>query len=96
MIGADVARASGNQALMSLFSDFHLVDLLIRRELEAHGVNVMWLAPLDLIAAKGEVTPTEIAAEMGLPPTPCGALSTTSRSVARCGDVRFRPTAARR
>jgi DNA-binding MarR family transcriptional regulator len=88
MIGADVARASSSQALMSLFSDFHLVDLLIRRELEAHGVNVMWLAPLDLIAAKGEITPTEIAAEMGLPPT------TVRRAVSdleKRGEVRRRP-----
>jgi DNA-binding MarR family transcriptional regulator len=73
---------------MSLFSDFHLVDLLIRRELEAHDVNVMWLAPLDLIAEKGEITPTEIAAEMGLPPT---TVRRAVNDLVERGEVRRRP-----
>ena len=88
MIGADVARTPGIDALMSLFSDFHLVDLLIRRELEAHGVNVMWLAPLDRIAEKGEVTPTEIAAEMGLPPT---TVRRAINDLVERGEVKRRP-----
>jgi DNA-binding MarR family transcriptional regulator len=73
---------------MSLFSDFHLVDLLIRRELETQDVNVMWLAPLDLIASRGKITPTEIAAEMGLPPT---TVRRAVNDLVERGEVRRRP-----
>src|SRR5262245_2268421 len=83
-----MARPAGTQALMSLFSDFHLVDLLIRRELEAHDVNVSWLAPLDLIASRGESAPTEIAAERGLPPT---TGRRAGSDLVERGEVRRRP-----
>jgi DNA-binding MarR family transcriptional regulator len=83
-----MAQPSGIRALMCLFSDFHLVDLLIRRELEAHKVNVSWLAPLDLIASRGDITPTEIAAEMGLPPT---TVRRAVNDLVERGEVRRRP-----
>jgi DNA-binding MarR family transcriptional regulator len=64
-----VASGSGVRALIDLFADFHLVDLLIRRELEERGVPSYSLGLLVVIEELGPITPTALAVETGLPPT---------------------------
>jgi DNA-binding MarR family transcriptional regulator len=60
---------AGVRALLALFADFHLVDLLIRKEAEARGIRMYSLELLYMIDDAGSITPTELATETGLPPT---------------------------
>lgn len=64
-----MSRQAGVRALITLLSDFHLVDGLIRQELEARGITTFSLGLLNVLHASGPMTPTALGAETGLPPT---------------------------
>jgi DNA-binding MarR family transcriptional regulator len=86
-----VARDSGVRALLALFSDFHLFDLLVRQEMEARGLQAYSLGLLYFIDAAGEVTPTDLAIETGLPPT---TLRRWLEELERRGQIKRRPNPA--
>lgn len=64
-----MSRKAGVRVLMTLLADFHLVDLLIRQEMEARGIQSFSLALLNILEEQGSMTPTALATETGLPPT---------------------------
>jgi len=86
-----VEREPGVRALLALFSDFHLLDLLVRQEMEARGIEAYSLGLLHFIDAAGELTPTDLAIETGLPPT---TLRRWLDELERRGQIRRRPNPA--
>ena len=64
-----VSRKDGVRVLLTLLSDFHLVDLLIRQEMEARGIETFSLGLLNILQNDGPMTPTALGTETGLPPT---------------------------
>jgi DNA-binding MarR family transcriptional regulator len=88
-----VDREPSVRALLALFSDFHLVDLLVRQEFEARGIPEFSLALLYFIDAAGELTPTDLAVETGVPPT---TLRRWLDEHERRGQIKRRPNPADR
>ena len=86
-------REPSVRALLALFSDFHLIDLLVRQESEARGIQAFSLGLLYFIDAAGALTPTELAVETGLPPT---TLRRWLDELERRGQIRRRPNPADR
>jgi DNA-binding MarR family transcriptional regulator len=83
-----VEREPSVRALLALFSDFHLIDLLVRQEFEARGIQAFSLGLLYFIDAAGASTPTELAVETGLPPT---TLRRWLDELERRGQIKRRP-----
>jgi DNA-binding MarR family transcriptional regulator len=59
----------GARTLIALFADFHLVDQAIRVELDRLGIRTYWLAVLHIVRDHRAMTPTELAAASGVPPS---------------------------
>lgn len=55
--------------LLDLYASNQLAGMLLARELEAEGVQREHYGLLTEIALTGPVTPTKLAAQVGLPPT---------------------------
>jgi DNA-binding MarR family transcriptional regulator len=88
-----VDREPSVRALLALFSDFHLIDLLVRQEFEERGIQPFSLGLLYFIDAARASTPTELAIETGLPPT---TLRRWLDELERRGQIKRRPNPADR
>jgi len=88
-----VARAwdAESALLQELYSSAVLVELLVGRELEAAGVPPQLFSFLGWVALLEPVTPGELAAETGMPPT---TIRDYVRRLVGRGDVRKQPNPA--
>jgi DNA-binding MarR family transcriptional regulator len=64
-----VAEHVRGRVLLDLYASNQLAGMLLARELEAEGVPREHYGLLTEIAIAGPITPTRLAAQVGLPPT---------------------------
>lgn len=77
--------------LLQVFVSGQLAAELLRRELRESGLSPDQFAVESMIAVRGPITPTELAARLGMAPT---TLSSWLRRLTAAGRVRRRPNPA--